>query len=185
MPPMTTLHFKRKTSPLLSRRLALVLAAACCAAPSLAQQPAAPAPVKVTDAWARVSVAGQSASGAFMRLQASEPLSLVGGRSPAAGHVEVHEMRMDGDVMRMRALSALQLPAGKSVELRPGGLHVMLMDLKAPLAAGSTVPLTLVFRDARGGERSLALQVPVLAHAPGAAGGMRMVPQHGSGMHRP
>jgi periplasmic copper chaperone A len=171
-----------------SRRQALLLAAACCAGSVFAQQQAlpaaAPAPVQVSDAWARVSVAGQTASGAFMRLQAAESLVLVGGRSPAAGLVEVHEMRMDGDVMRMRALPALELPAGKPVELRPGGLHVMLMDLKAPLAAGSTLPLTLVFRDARGAERSLSLQVPVSAQAPGAAGGMRVAPSHGHGTHR-
>jgi periplasmic copper chaperone A len=166
-----------------SRRQALLLAAACWAGPVFAQPPALPAPVLVSDAWARVSVPGQTASGAFMRLQAAEPLSLVGGRSPAAGHVEVHEMRMDGDVMRMRALPALELPAGRPVELGPGGLHVMLMDLKAPLAAGSTVPLTLVFRDARGAERSLDLQVPVLARAP-AGGGMRVAPAHGHGTHR-
>ncbi len=170
-------------SLMLSRRPALVLALALLAGPSFAQSPAT-VPVQVQDAWARVSVPGQNASGAFMRLQSSEPLSLVGGHSPAAGHVEVHEMRMDGDVMRMRALPALELPAGKPVALRPGGLHLMLMDLKAPLTAGSTLPLTLVFRDARGAERTLELQVPVAAQAPGAAGAARVAPPHGHGAHR-
>lgn len=131
------------------------------------------APVQVQDAWARVSVAGQQATGAFMRLQASEPLRLVGASSPVAGEVEIHEMKLEGDVMRMRPLRELALPAGKAVELRPGGLHIMLLDLKAPLVAGSSVPLTLVFRDARGAERKLEVQVAVSLRAPGPAGGMR------------
>jgi len=131
------------------------------------------APVAVQDAWARVTVAGQQAGGVFMRMQATEPLRLVGGSSPVAGAVEIHEMKLEGDVMRMRPLRELALPAGKAVELRPGGLHVMLQDLKAPLLAGSQVPLTLVFRDARGAERKLELQVPVSLRPPGPAGGMR------------
>jgi len=88
----------------------------------------------------------------------------------------VHEMKMEGDVMKMRAVPALDLPAGKAVDLKPGGFHVMLMDLKAPLAKGSTVPLTLVFKDAKGAESKLQLQVPVAAQAPGAPAG------HGAGM---
>ncbi len=131
------------------------------------------APVVVQDAWARVSVVGQQAGGVFMRLQATEPLRLVGGSTPAAGQVEIHEMKLEGDVMRMRQLRELALPTGKAVELRPGGLHMMLQDLKAPLLAGSQVPLTLVFRDARGAERKLEVQVPVALRAPGPAGGMR------------
>jgi copper(I)-binding protein len=130
-------------------------------------------PVQVHDAWARVSVTGQQSTGAFMRLQAAEPLRLVGGSSPVAGEVEIHEMKLEGDVMRMRPVRELELPAGKPVELRPGGLHMMLQDLKAPLVAGSRVPLTLVFRDARGAEHKLDLQVPVSMRAPAPAGGAR------------
>jgi hypothetical protein len=111
-----------------------------------------------------------------MRLTAAQATSLVRAESPAAGVTEVHEMKMDGDVMKMRAVPSLALPAGKAVELKPGGYHVMLMDLKAPLAKGSTVPLTLVFKDAQGAESKVELQVPVSAQAPGAAGG------HGMGM---
>ncbi len=131
------------------------------------------APVAVQDAWARVSVVGQQASGVFMRLHATEPLRLVAASTTVAGEVEIHEMKLEGDVMRMRLLRELVLPAGKAVELRPGGLHMMLQDLKAPLAAGSRVPLTLVFLDARGAERRLEVQVPVSLRAPGPAGGMR------------
>ncbi|AEG94756.1 copper chaperone PCu(A)C [Ramlibacter tataouinensis] len=131
--------------------------------------------VQVDGAWARTSVQGQRGSGAFMRLTAREPLTLVGASSPAAGVTEVHEMKLEGDVMRMRAIPALELPAGRPVELRPGGYHLMLLDLKAPLQQGTTVPISLVFRDAKGAERKLDLQVPVSARAPSPAGGMRLL----------
>jgi len=134
------------------------------------------APVAVDGAWARASVPGQKATGAFMRLTAAQATSLVRAESPAAGVTEVHEMKMEGDVMKMRAVPSLELPAGKAVELKPGGYHVMLMDLKAPLAKGATVPLTLVFKDAQGAESQMQLQVPVSVQAPGAAGA------HGMGM---
>ena len=113
-------------------------------APAWAQTAA----VKVEGAWARASVQGQKATGAFMRLTAKDGARLVRAESPAAGLAEVHEMKMEGDIMKMRAVPALDLPAGKTVELKPGGYHVMLLDLKAPLAKDSTVPLTLVFQDA-------------------------------------
>ena len=125
------------------------------------------APVAVEGAWARASVQGQTASGAFMRLTAHEATRLVRAESPVAGVVEVHEMKMEGDVMKMRALPGLDLPAGKAVDLKPGGYHVMLMDLKAPLAKGSSVPLTLVFQDAKGVEHPQLLQLPVATSAPG------------------
>ncbi len=131
-------------------------------------------PVRVDGAWARTSVQGQSGTGAFMRLTASEPLTLLRASSPVAGVAEVHEMKLEGDVMRMRAVAALELPAGQTVELKPGGYHLMLMDLKAPLQRDTSIPLTLVFRDAKGVERPLQLQVPVSARAPSPAGGMRM-----------
>lgn len=127
------------------------------------------APVVVEGAWARASVQGQKATGAFMRLTAKDGARLVRAESPAAGVTEVHEMKMEGDIMKMRAVPALDLPAGKTVELKPGGYHVMLLDLKAPLAKGSTVPVTLVFQDAKGVETQLPLQLPVATQAPGAA----------------
>ena len=122
---------------------------------------------EVKDAWARASVPGQMATGAFMKITAKETVKLVAGSSPKAGVVEVHEMKMDGNVMKMRAVAGgLDLPAGKTVELKPGGYHVMLMDLKGPLAKDSQVPLTLVFKDAKGVESKLELKVPVQASAP-------------------
>jgi copper(I)-binding protein len=129
------------------------------------------APAAVDGAWARASVQGQTSSGAFMRITASEPLRLLRAETPAAGHAEVHEMKMDGGVMKMRALPELDLPAGKAVELKPGGYHIMLMDLKAPLAKDTQLPLTLVFKDAKGEEHRMELQVPVATMPPGAHGG--------------
>ena len=144
----------------------LFLAAALLSGASHAQTAA---PVAVDGAWARASVPGQKATGAFMRLTAAQATSLVRAESPAAGVTEVHEMKMDGDVMKMRAVPSLELPAGKAVELKPGGYHVMLMDLKAPLAKDSVVPLTLVFQDAKGVESQLSQRVPVATAAPGGA----------------
>jgi len=147
-------------------KAALLFSLALGSAAALAQTAA----VKVDGAWARATVQGQKGTGAFMSLTASEATRLVGVSSPVAGVAEVHEMKMEGDVMKMRALPSLELPAGKKVEFKPGGYHVMLMDLKAPLAKDSTVPLTLLFKDAKGVESKLELKLPVGTAAPGAAG---------------
>jgi copper(I)-binding protein len=103
-----------------------------------------------------------------MKLTAKEGSKLVGVSSPVAGVGEVHEMKMEGDIMKMRAIPGLDLPAGKSVELKPGGYHVMLMDLKSTLQKDTTLPLTLVFKDAKGVETKTELSVPVSMAAPGA-----------------
>ncbi len=136
------------------------------------------AAVTVDGAWARASVPGQKGTGAFMRLTAKEGARLVRAESQAAGIAEVHEMKMDGDIMKMRAVPALELPAGKTIELKPGGYHVMLLDLKAPLAKDSTVPLTLTFKDGKGVESKLDLTLPVATSAPGAQPGAA-APAHG------
>ncbi|WP_137892010.1 copper chaperone PCu(A)C [Ramlibacter sp. 2FC] len=125
--------------------------------------------IEVRDAWVRASVQGQKSTGAFMKISAPGGIRLVGGSTPVAGQLEVHEMKMDGDVMRMRALSGVDIPAGKTVEFKSGGLHIMLLNLKAALPKGSQVPLTLVFKDARGAESKLELQLPVSVAPPGAA----------------
>ena len=118
--------------------------------------------ITVKDAWVRTSVPGQMATGAFMKITARENSRLVALSSPVAGVVEVHEMKMDDGIMKMRAVEGgLDLPAGKTVELKPGGYHVMLMDLKAALPKDSMVPLTLVFKDARGVEHKVELKLPV------------------------
>ncbi|MEZ5605850.1 MAG: copper chaperone PCu(A)C [Burkholderiaceae bacterium] len=128
------------------------------------------APVEATGAWLRAAVTGQSVTGGFMKLVAGVPLRLVGVSTPAAGVAEVHEMTMEGDVMKMRAVPALELPAHQSVELKPGGYHLMLMDLKQPLVAGQHIPLTLSFEDAQGARSTLRIEAPVrLAPAGGPA----------------
>lgn len=162
------MKLQRLTTPLL-------MAAALLAGAAQAQTAA---PVAVDGAWARASVPGQKATGAFMRLTAPESTRLVRVESAAAGVSEVHEMKMDGDVMKMRAVPALELPAGQAVELKPGGYHVMLMDLKAPLVKGTSVPLTLIFQDAKGAQSQQQLELPVAAQAPGAPAG------HAAPMHK-
>ncbi|PQA76967.1 copper chaperone PCu(A)C [Rhodoferax sp. TS-BS-61-7] len=122
--------------------------------------------VDVKNAWARATVPGQKASGAFMTLTAKDGAKLVSVSSPVAGVTEVHEMKMEGDVMKMRAVPQLDLPAGKAVELKPGGYHVMLMDLKQPLQKDSTIALTLVFKDAKGQQSQTELKLPVSQAAP-------------------
>ena len=128
-------------------------------------------PVQVESAWARATVAGQKSTGAFMRLTARSATSLVGVSTTAAGITELHEMKMNGDVMTMRELPALDLPAGESVELQSGGRHIMLMDLNRALLPGATIPLVLKFRDAAGVESTLSLNVPVSKAAPAAEAG--------------
>ncbi len=125
-------------------------------------------PVKVSNAWVRSTVPGQKGSGAFMTLTSSAGSRLVGIASPVAGVAEVHEMKMEGDVMKMRALPLLELPAGTPVELKPGGYHLMLMDLKQALTVGSRVPVTLVFKDSKGIETRQELTLPVASTAAGA-----------------
>ena len=139
------------------------------------------ADVAVKDAWVRTTVPGQKASGAFMTITSKVDLKLVGASSPVAGVTEVHEMKMSGDVMQMRAIPSLDLPAGKAVALRPGGLHVMLLDLKAALPKDSTVPLTLMFKDAKGVPSKVELTVPVSTVAPvskGHIGAAEQMNQH-------
>lgn len=127
--------------------------------------------VEVQNAWARATVKGQMATGAFMTLTAKSGSKLVGAASPVAGVAQVHEMKMDGGVMKMAEVKGgLELPAGKAVELKPGGFHVMLMDMKAPLMKDGTVPLTLTFKDGKGVESKQELSLPVLMSAPGGMG---------------
>ena len=121
------------------------------------------AQVKVEQPWARPTVEGQMAGGAFLKIQnVGGADRLLSASSSAAGMVQLHTMSMEGDVMKMREVEAIDLPAGKTVELRPGGLHLMLMGLKSPLKEGSKVPLTLKFEKA--GE--VKVEVPVAAKGP-------------------
>ena len=144
-----------------SKHLIAASLTAVCAVSAFAQN------VTVTDAWARATVQGQKATGAFMKITAKDNAKLVGVSSPVAGVAEIHEMKMEKDVMKMAALpNGLDLPAGKSVELKPGGYHVMLMDLKAPLAKDTSVPLTLTLQDAKGVKSNVELKLLVGAQPP-------------------
>lgn len=146
--------------PLLSA-LPLLIAVATAQAQSAA--------VSVQDPWVRGTVAQQKASGAFMTITSPVAGRLVSASSPVAGVTEIHEMTMDGQVMRMRAVDGLDLPAGRAVQLKPGGYHVMLMELRQPLKAGETVPITLVIERAGGAKESVRVDAPVRPLAATAA----------------
>lgn len=138
----------------------------------------AQAQVTVKDAWVRATVAQQKATGAFMQLQSSQDAKLISAQSPVAGVVEVHEMAMDGGVMKMRAVPSLALPAGKAVDLKPGGYHIMLMDLKTQVKDGDTVPVTLVVEGQDGKRQNIEIKASArMAAAPAM--------KHGEGkMHK-
>lgn len=123
------------------------------------------ASVQAVQPWARATAPQQKVGGAYVTLTSPAGDRLLGASSPVAAKVELHEMRMDGNVMRMRELAdGLPLPAGQAVALAPGGHHFMLMDLKQPLVAGQAIPLQLRFQNAP----PLDVQVTV---APVGAGG--------------
>ena len=139
------------------RSTTLALALALAGTASLAQ-------TTVKDAWVRGTVPQQKATGAFFQISSATGGKLVSASSPAAGVVEIHEMAMDGNTMKMRALpNGLDLPAGKAVALKPGGYHVMLMDLKAPLKTGEAVDLSLVVEGKDGKRETIAVKAPVKA----------------------
>ncbi len=119
--------------------------------------------VTATDAWVRGTVPAQDSTGAFLTLQSTDAAKVVSVRSPLAHSAEIHSSAMDNGVMRMRSMENLALPAGKSVELRPGGHHIMLMGLARPLVAGDTVPLALVIEDAAGKRTTLEVAAQVRA----------------------
>lgn len=101
------------------------------------------ADVTVKDSWVRGTTPAMKATGAFMEITSSDAATLVSASSPVAGVVEIHTMKMENNMMTMRAVPSLDLPAGKGVKLAPGGNHVMLMELKQQLKKGDVVPITL------------------------------------------
>jgi hypothetical protein len=124
----------------------------------------AAAQIKAEGAWARPTVVGQQAGGGFLMLTSASADRLLGGSTPLAERLELHSMAMKGDVMQMRQIDAIALPAGKPVRLEPGGLHLMFIGLKQPLALGGKVPVTLKFEKA--GEVKVEFDVAVRAAAP-------------------
>lgn len=120
------------------------------------------AQLSVEQPWSRATPPGSKIGVGFMRLRnaGSAPARVVGVSSPVAGRVEMHVTTRDGDVMRMRHVSSLEIPAGGAVALKPGGAHLMLMDLKRPLKVGDRVPLTLKLE--KGGDVTVELPVAAL-----------------------
>jgi copper(I)-binding protein len=105
---------------------------------------ASAANISVTNAWARATMPGQPVSAAYLEIRSDSDAKLVAAKSPVIPRVEVHEMSMAGGVMKMRQVKAIPLPKGETVKLEPGGYHIMLMNLKKPIAAGEKIPLTLI-----------------------------------------
>ena len=124
------------------------------------------AEVTITNAWVRGTVPAQQATGAYMKFKSTEDVKVVAASSPAAKVVEIHELSMNGTTMEMRAVPALPLPAGKLVEMKAGGYHVMLMGLAKPLGKDDVVPITFTVEGA-GGKRTTvevkAIVVPIVA----------------------
>ena len=123
--------------------------------------------IKVEQAYTRSTVPGQMAAGGFMKIENKGTADqLVSASSPVAGEVQLHEMAMEGNVMKMRQVKDIAVPAGGSVELKPGGLHLMFMNIKAPLTAGESVPVKLKF--AKAGEVEVKMPVNAMGQSGGA-----------------
>lgn len=147
-------------------RIAIALVAALAAWPALANDYRLGA-LEIRQPWTRATPGTAQTGGGFLVVANTGTTAdrLIGASSPAADKVEIHEMKMEGSVMRMRALDkGVEIPPGASVALKPGGLHVMFMGLKAPFRKGGSVPLTLVF------EKAGKLEVELSVEALGAGG---------------
>jgi copper(I)-binding protein len=124
--------------------------------------------IRVENAYTRATVPGQQVAGGFMKIENKGAADqLISASSPVSGDVQLHEMTMDGNVMKMRQVKEVVVPAGATVELKPGGLHLMFMNIKAPLTAGDTVPVKLKF--AKAGE----VEVKMSVNAMGNSGAMK------------
>jgi copper(I)-binding protein len=127
------------------------------------------AETKASEVWTRATAPGQKVAGVYMKLQSDSDAKLVAAASPAARLVEVHEMAMVDNVMKMRAIPELALPAGRTVELKPGGYHVMLIDIAKPLAAGDRIPVTLTVVEKDGRRSTIPVTAEVRSGAPAQA----------------
>lgn len=125
----------------LSFTFALLMASITCPLSAQAES------VGVEGAWVRSTVSGQQSGGVFMVISSERNAVLIGAETPAARQVEIHEMKSEGGIMKMRPVSKVELPAGKKVELKPGGYHLMLIGLKKPLQAGDKLPITLKLKN--------------------------------------
>jgi periplasmic copper chaperone A len=157
-----------------SRLLALVAGLMLLSPMALAQT----ADIKITDAWARATPGGAQTAAAYVTIESAAGDRLTGVSTPAAQKAEIHEMTMVGNVMNMRPVDGVDLPAGQAVTLKPGGYHIMLTGLAKPLREGDTFPLTLTF--AKAGAREVTVSVAKIgAMGPGGGmPGMNMPMQH-------
>lgn len=129
------------------------------------------AQVTVEDAWVRATVPGQPVAAAYLKIRSAQTAKLVAVRAPVTARAEIHEMRMEGGIMRMRPVTRLALPAGKTVELKPGGYHLMLMDIVKPLRPGEVVPITLVIEGPDRRRQEVKIEAGVREMTGGMAGG--------------
>lgn len=161
----------RHTAKALAAALAISLSACSPASDADASVETAASRIAVERGWSRETAPGQDAGGAFMTIVNSGGAGdrLLGGTTPAAEDVQIHTVDTADGVMRMRQLSdGLEIPAGGTVTLAPGGYHIMLTGLRRPLSQGETVPLTLEFEKAGPIDVELAVQ-PIGAAGPGEA----------------
>jgi copper(I)-binding protein len=145
----------------MTRRLIVFLLAFVGFAPFAAAQSYKLGTLEIDQPWTRATPPTAKAGGGFMTItnRGAAADRLVAVRSGASGKVEIHEMKMDGSVMRMRELDkGLEIPPGATVALKPGGYHIMFMELKAPFAKDAKVPVTLVFEKAGSIDVELAVQ---------------------------
>ncbi len=151
---------------MLARRLFLATAVSLLAVPSMAQDYKLGS-LEITTPWTRATAPTARTGGGFMTItnKGTTADRLVSARSTASDKVEIHEMQMDGSVMRMRELAkGLDIPPGATVMLKPGSYHIMFMELKAPLAKDAKVPVTLVFEKA--GSIDVQLNVQAMGAMP-------------------
>jgi copper(I)-binding protein len=150
-----------------SRILSMIAAAALLASPAWAQDYKLGS-LEISQPWTRATAPTAKAGGGYTTItnQGTTADRLIAARSAASAKVEIHEMKMDGNVMRMRELDkGLEIPAGATVMLKPGGYHIMFMELKAPFAKDAKVPVTMVF------EKAGSIDVELLVQAMGAQPG--------------
>jgi copper(I)-binding protein len=128
--------------------------------------------LRIVQPWSRATPPGAATAAGYMVIanEGAAPDRLLGGASPVSAQLQVHEMTMDGGIMRMRQVAGgLVVPAGGTVTLRPGGLHIMFIGLRQPLRAGERLPAVLRFE--RAGEVAVTFEVQALGGMPGAAHG--------------
>ena len=147
-------HLRKVTMRTLLIKLAFATSLAMIATATFAE-------VTITDPWVRGVVPGQSATGLFMTIKSTEAATLVGVSSPVAKSIEIHQMIMKGDMMTMRPMPSLPIPANGTVAFKPGGYHAMLNDLTKPLVKGEKVPVTLTFQGKDGKKTSTEIQAEV------------------------